>query len=42
MKAIESVLAAPKADDDIIELTREYLDLKRDVDAWTDEWGTLL
>lgn len=42
MKAIESVLVAPKADDDIIELTREYLELKRDVDAWTDEWGTLI
>ncbi len=42
MKEIESVLASPKQGDDIIELTREYLELKRDLDAWTEEWGSLI
>ena len=42
MKAIESVLAAPGPSDDIIELTREYLELKRDLDAKTDEWASLM
>lgn len=42
MKAIESVLEAPKAGDDIMELTREYLECKRDLDAKTEEWGELL
>ena len=41
MKEIESVLAAPKEGDDIMELTREYLELKRDADAWTEEWISL-
>ena len=42
MKAIEVVLAAPGPSDDIMELTREYLELKRDLDAKTDEWATLM
>jgi len=37
-KEIEKVLSAPGDGDDIMELTREYLNLKRDIDAWTDEW----
>ena len=42
MQAIESVLQAPGPSDDILELTREYLECKRDLDAKTDEWGSLL
>jgi len=42
MKAIEAVLAAPGPSDDIMELTREYLELKRDLDAKTDEWAELM
>ena len=42
MKAIETVLAAPGPSDDIMELTREYLELKRDLDAKTDEWASLM
>ena len=38
MKDIEKILASPGADDDIMELTRQYLELKRDLDAKTDEW----
>ena len=41
-KEIESILSAPPADADILELTREYLELKRTIDDLTDEWGTLL
>lgn len=42
MKAIEGILSAPSEKDDIMELTREYLELKRDLDAKTDEWGMLI
>ncbi|MBR4809386.1 MAG: ABC-F family ATP-binding cassette domain-containing protein [Bacteroidales bacterium] len=42
MAAIESVLSAPGPGDDIMELTREYLECKRDLDAKTDEWGSLI
>ncbi|MCR4860371.1 MAG: ATP-binding cassette domain-containing protein [Bacteroidales bacterium] len=42
MKKIETVLAAPTDKDDIMELTREYLELKRDLDAKTEEWGSLI
>ena len=38
MKDIEKILASPGANDDIMELTRQYLELKRDLDAKTDEW----
>ncbi|MBP5571431.1 MAG: ABC-F family ATP-binding cassette domain-containing protein [Bacteroidales bacterium] len=41
-KEIETILSAPPADADIIELTREYLELKRALDDLTDEWGTLI
>ena len=41
-KEIESILSAPPADADIMELTREYLELKRTLDALTDEWGCLI
>ena len=42
MARIEAVLAAPGPQDDILELTREYLELKRDLDAFTDEWAQLM
>ena len=35
------VLAAPSPSDDYMELTREFLELKRDLDAKTDEWAEL-
>lgn len=38
MKSIEERLGNPGPDDDIMELTREYLELKRELDARTDEW----
>ena len=37
--AIEKILAQPGKDDDIMELTREYLENKRSLDAFTDEWS---
>ena len=42
MKEIEGVLSAPGPQDDIMDLTREYLECKRDLDAMTEEWGTLI
>ena len=42
MGEIERVLSAPGEQDDIMELTREYLECKRDLDAKTDEWGSLI
>ena len=42
MKEIEGVLAAPGPSDDIMELTREYLELKRDADTMTREWEELV
>ena len=41
MKGIEAKLAAPGPEDDVMELTREYLELKRDLDAKTEEWMTV-
>jgi ATP-binding cassette subfamily F protein 3 len=41
MKEMESVLSAPTPQTDIMQLTRDYLELKRDVDAKTDEWASL-
>lgn len=41
-KQIEAILSNPPADADIIELTREYLELKRDLDDLTEEWGNLI
>ncbi|MBO4447312.1 MAG: ABC-F family ATP-binding cassette domain-containing protein [Bacteroidales bacterium] len=42
MSEIEKKLSAPTPQDDIMELTREYLECKRDLDAKTEEWGTLI
>ncbi|MCF0176479.1 MAG: ABC-F family ATP-binding cassette domain-containing protein [Bacteroidales bacterium] len=42
MKDIEKVLAAPGPGDDIMDLTRAYLESKRDLDAWTEEWAELV
>ena len=41
MKDIETVLSAPGENDDIMELTREYLECKRELDFKTDEWCSL-
>ncbi len=37
--AIEKVLAAPGPGDDVMELTREYLDNKRNMDVFTEAWS---
>ena len=37
--AIEKVLAAPGKEDDVMELTREYLENKMSLDAFTEEWS---
>lgn len=42
MADIEAVLSNPAESDDIMELTRSYLNLKRDLDAKTEEWGSLI
>ena len=42
MGEIEKVLAAPGPKDDIMDLTREYLELKRALEADTEEWTTLM
>ena len=39
---IETHLAAPTDQDDILELTREYLENKLSLDAKTEEWGGLM
>ncbi|MGN1210876.1 MAG: ABC-F family ATP-binding cassette domain-containing protein [Candidatus Cryptobacteroides sp.] len=41
MKTIEGILSNPGPEDDIMELTREYLENKRELDAKTEEWMTL-
>ncbi len=41
MKQIETALSAPSEKDDIMDLTREYLECKRDLDAKTEEWVLL-
>ncbi len=41
MGEIESVLAAPGEGDDVMELTREYLEIKLSMDSMTDEWAEL-
>lgn len=40
-KDLEAVLGNPGPNDDIFDLTRNYLENKRDLDAKTDEWATL-
>ena len=42
MKEIEEVLSNPTASDDIIELTRTYLENKRELDRKTAEWTSLM
>ena len=42
MAEIEQVLAAPTEKDDIMEQTRHYLECKRDLDAFTEEWTELM
>ncbi len=42
MGEIEKLLSFPGPQDDVMELTREYLELKRALDADTDEWTTLM
>ncbi|MBQ0123458.1 MAG: ABC-F family ATP-binding cassette domain-containing protein [Bacteroidales bacterium] len=41
MAEIEKVLAQPTPQTDIMEMTRQYLDLKRDLDAKMEEWASL-
>ncbi len=41
-KEIEAKLSAPGENDDVLELTRAYLEYKRELDARTDEWGSLI
>ena len=41
MKKIETVLSNPGENVDVMELTRTYLEHKRDLDAWTEEWAEL-
>lgn len=42
MADIEKKLSSPAPDDDIMELTRSYLEAKRDLEAFTEEWGALI
>ena len=42
MAAIEKILSAPTEKDDVMELTRDYLEKKRDLDARTAEWEKLM
>ncbi len=42
MKDIERILSNPGPQDDVMELTRDYLESKRELDYKTDEWGGLL
>lgn len=41
MKKVESILSSPGKDDDVMDLTRQYLEYKRDLDAKTEEWAEL-
>jgi len=41
MASIEAKLAAQDPADDYMELTRQYLECKRDLDAMTEEWASL-
>ena len=42
MAAVEQRLSQPSAQDDVMDLTRDYLEHKRELDALTDEWTTLM
>lgn len=39
---IENILATPSETDDIMDLTRSYLEAKRELDYKTEEWGSLI
>ena len=41
MAEIEKVLSAPGEGDDIMELTRSYLEHKRELDIKMEEWAAL-
>ena len=41
MAEIEKVLAAPGENDDIMDLTRAYLEQKRELDIKMEEWASL-
>ena len=41
MADIEKKLSAPQPGDDIMDLTRQYLELKRDLDFKMEEWAAL-
>lgn len=42
MAELESKLSNTSPSDDIFELTRSYMEYKRDLDAKTEEWGSLI
>lgn len=42
MAEIEKILANPGNNDDILELTRDYLEHKRTMEEETQEWTTLM
>ena len=42
MKDLETILSNPGSKDDILELTRTYLELKRELDYKTGEWESLI
>ena len=41
MKEIEARLSAPTPEDDIMDLTREYLEQKRELDIKMDQWSQI-
>lgn len=42
MKKTEEILANPSENDDIMALTARYLEDRRDLDAFSEEWGRLI
>lgn len=42
MAASEAVLSNPSEKDDVLELTRSYLELKRECEGKTEEWASLM
>ena len=42
MAAIKAVLSNPSEKDDVLELTRSYLELKRECEGKTEEWASLM
>ncbi len=42
MSDLEKVLSNPDENTDVMEVTRSYLELKRDLDSKTEEWGSLI